>query len=168
MKINVGCGSRVKDGWVNCDLAHNPDAPREPDILCDARHIPLDDGVADEVMAIHLLEHFYVWEAYDALREWWRLLRPGGRLVLELPDLEKCCRNILNGVREKAPGQLGMWGLYGDPRLENPLMCHRWAWTPKSLKSALGEVGFVSVATERPQFHPAGKVLRDMRLVAVK
>ena len=37
MKINIGCGSRVMDGWFNCDIARDPNAPRDPEMLCDAK-----------------------------------------------------------------------------------------------------------------------------------
>lgn len=168
MRINVGCGSRVMEGWTNCDIEHNPKAPRAPDILCDVRNIPLDDGCADTLMAIHVFEHFYEWECADVLAEWRRLLKVGGLLILELPDLIKCCQNIIDGRSGKHPDQLGRWGLYGDPRDKNKYMCHPWAWAPQELMTFLGNNGFVSMRHLPTQFHGSGKAYRDMRIEAVK
>lgn len=166
MRLNVGAGSKRLEGYVGVDAV----ARAAADIVAPATAIPLDDGVAEEVMAIHLFEHFYRWECDAALLEWKRLLAPGGRLVLELPDLIKCCRNVLDGgvPGGKEPDQLTLWGLYGDPRQSDPFMAHRWGWTAPALAALLKQHGFVDIKEEAPQFHPAGKVNRDMRIVARK
>ena len=170
MKLNVCCGRRVLDGWTNVDVEASPQAPHPPEILADARHIPLSDECADELMVIHGFEHFYRWECDVVIVEWKRLLKTGGLLVLELPDLIKCCQNVLSGLMlgGKDPDQLGMWGLYGDPREENPYMVHRWDWTPKSLRTFLKQHGFVNIVDAETQWHPAGRRARDMRIEARK
>ena len=78
-KLNIGCGKRVLPGWVNIDINAHPKAKRTPDILCDARQIPLPDMCASVVMALHVIEHFYRWEVEEVLAEWRRLLSPGRR-----------------------------------------------------------------------------------------
>lgn len=170
MKINIGCGKRVYDGWVNCDIVRHPDAKRDPELICDGRNIPLDDSVADVVMAIHNFEHYYRWECDEVIQEWKRLLKPGGKLILELPDLLKCCQNVLDGIKKggKDPDQLGMWGLYGDPRTKDKYMMHPWGWSPKTLKAFLLEHGFKNIQHLPTQFHRAGRDHRDMRIEAVK
>jgi Methyltransferase domain len=169
VKLNVCCGGRILDGYTNVDVAPAPGAAK-PDILADARRIPLADGCASEVMCIHGFEHFYRWQVDPLLDEWKRLLCVGGMLILELPDLLKCCENILSGYTDagKHQDQAGMWGLYGDPRLQNPLMCHRWGWTPKTLRNVLEAHRFIDIQNQETRFHPAGRVRRDMRIVARK
>ena len=168
MKINVGCGARVLDGWFNCDAVRHPNAPRDPELLCLADNIPLDTECADELMAIHVFEHFYRWDCDKVINEWKRLLRPGGLLVLELPNIIKCCQNVLDRIHKggKELDQLGMWGLYGDPRLEDQYMVHRWAWSPNTLRVFLASHGFVKIVEKTTVFHPAGRMHRDMRLEA--
>jgi hypothetical protein len=169
LKINMGAGRHVLDGWVNVDIARSPAASRDPEIFADARRVPLSDGCAGLIMAIHLLEHFYLWEVDAVLTEWHRLLKRRGALVLEMPDILKCARNLLEGVEgERYPDQMGMWGIYGDPRERNPLMCHRWGWSPQTLHAKLAEHGFSRIAQETPQWHRAGQLVRDMRVVAEK
>ena len=94
-----------------------------------------------------------------ALAEWRRVLKPRGLLVLELPDLLKCCRAVLRFD----PPRLGLWGLFGDPNYENPLMCHRWGWSESELRGELITAGFSSVRFKEPKFH---KPCRDMRAEA--
>lgn len=164
IRLNLGCGRKVKDGWVNVDIVAHPRAPRPPELLCDLRAVPLPDNHAHEVMAVHVLEHFYRWEVPGVLAEWRRLLKPGGLLVLELPDLLKCARNLLDGKSDEQT----YFGLYGDPSHEDPYMCHRWGWYPETLRAALADAGFADIVEARPQFHPAGKDHRDMRMEARK
>lgn len=169
MRLNVCCGARILDGYTNIDIVQTGGA-KVPDILSDAKSVPLPDNCADEVMCIHGFEHFYRWECDLLVAEWLRLLKVGGQLILELPDLMKCCENIVQGhtFSGKHPEQSGMWGLYGDPRLESPFMTHRWGWTPKTLRSFLISKGFVEIQDQETKFHPAGRARRDMRIVARK
>lgn len=163
MRLNIGCGRMVLEGWANCDVQVSPRAPRPPEILCDARQVPLEDGSAEELMALHLIEHFYLWEVGAVLAEWRRLLRAGGKLILELPNLEAACRNLLQGAKD----QMSMWPLYGDPSHEDPYMCHRWGYTPATITQLLERNGFVRVRVLPPQTHGRRRN-RDMRVEAVK
>ena len=100
---------------------------------------------------------------------WFRLLKPGGILVLEMPDFMKCCRNIADGVRShKHPDQLGMWGVFGDPRSRDPFMMHKWAWWFDSLKPVVEAAGFIKIVEQETRFHGAGRGIRDFRLEAIK
>lgn len=169
IKINAGCGRHVLDGWINVDAQISPKAKRPPEHVCDLRQIPLPDGCAHEVMAIHVFEHFYYWEAQDVIAEWRRLLAKGGLLVLELPNLVKCCQNLLSGqmYEAKHPHQMSMWGIYGDPQGRDPFMHHKWGWTPHSLIEFLQSHGFKD-AQERPtKWHLVGQKHRDMRIEAI-
>jgi SAM-dependent methyltransferase len=81
LKLNLGCGYSRYPGWTGVDIS--PDA--EPQVLSDVRSLPFEDESADEVYASHVLEHF----SYDepVLEEWWRVLKPGGRITVIVPDL---------------------------------------------------------------------------------
>ncbi len=165
-KLNIGAGGRRIEGFTGVDVVKRPGA----DIIAPAHKIPLKAGTVDEIMAIHVWEHFYRWECDTVITEWKRLLKPGGRLVLEMPDLFKCCQNILSGRMEggKHPDQLGMWGCYGDPRTGDQWMAHRWGWAFATLQPFLAGHGFKDITEHPTQFHPAGREHRDFRLEAVR
>lgn len=166
MKLNIGCGNRRLSGYVGIDAVSRAAA----DIVAPAHQIPLEDGCADEILAVHVWEHFYRWECPDVIAEWRRLLKPSGRLVLELPDIRKACHNFLHNVRKpgKDPDQLTMWALYGDPTTRDPGMIHRWGWTPETLQDFLQQHGFKDMRYLPTQFHPTGRDVRDMRIEATK
>jgi predicted SAM-dependent methyltransferase len=174
VKINAGCGQRILNGYKNVDVVPSR-AGRQPDIVADLRKIPLPDSCAEEVMAIHVVEHFHPWEVPDLLKEWRRLLKPEGLLVLELPNLIKCCRNIITlyeggtvPMKVNHPDQYGMWGIFGDDSHKDPYMMHKYGWTPQTLSAELEKHGFGSIREMETVWHPVGRHYRDMRLEARK
>jgi predicted SAM-dependent methyltransferase len=85
--INIGCGAKGLDGWVNVDGA------RLPGVTCvyDARRdLPFPDGSARGIFSEHFLEHVdYYEEAPRLLAECMRVLEPGGVLRIVVPDAEE-------------------------------------------------------------------------------
>ena len=157
MRLNLGCGKKKMEGFVNIDL--HPDA----DVVHDIRDLSMyEDETAELIVALHVIEHFYCWEVQDILKEWLRVLKPGCCLLLAAPHLEKCLANILHP--NKIP-RMGMYGLFGDPGHADPLMMHKWAYTPKTLAFSLSEAGFenISEVQDFNSTHP-----RDFRLVGLK
>ncbi len=169
-RLNLGCGDKILDGYVNVDVVAAR-AGKAPDVMCDLRRLePFADDSVDEVLAVHVVEHFWRWEVLDVLREWVRVLRPGGRMVLECPNLLTACEELLRNP-QAASGtgievQRTMWVLYGDPEWRDPLMTHRWNYTPQSLSALMAEAGLVNVRQEPAQFKL--REPRDMRVVGEK
>jgi glycosyltransferase involved in cell wall biosynthesis len=169
-KLNLGCGDKILPDYLNVDVVANR-AGHAPDLMCDLRHLAcFPDGSADEILAVHVIEHFWRWEVRAVLKEWLRLLKPGAPLILECPNLESACQTFLSNPREAfqedARGQQSMWVFYGDPAWQDPYMIHRWGYTVQSLIDLLGEVGFVDARQEPAQFKL--REPRDMRVVARK
>lgn len=155
VKLNLGAGGKRIEGFLSVDIAGDPDI--KANIVC----LPFDDESVDEIMAVHVFEHLYRWDAPAALTEWLRVLKSGARLILEMPDIVKCCKAVIDG----APDRMGMWGLYGDPHYKEPYMVHRWGWSQTEIIAELKKAGFRKIKVCTPQFH---KKDRDMRLEARK
>jgi glycosyltransferase involved in cell wall biosynthesis len=170
IKLNLGCGDKILAGYVNVDVAPSR-AGKQPDVLCDLRKLePFASGTIEEVLAVHVVEHFWRWEVVDILKEWARVLQSGGRMVLECPNLLTACeeflRNSESGSGPGPEGQRTMWVFYGDPAWKDPLMCHRWNYTPQSLGAVMAEAGLVNIRQEPAQFKL--REPRDMRMVGQK
>ena len=59
-----------------------------------------------------------------------------------------------------------MWVFYGDPAWKDPLMIHRWGYTPESLMDLLRSTGLTEVRQEAAQFKL--REPRDMRIIGRK
>ena len=157
MKLNLGCGNHPLEGYTNVDLN-----PAWADVVTDIRDLSVfDDNIADEVVASHVIEHFFHWEVQTLLAEWKRVLKPGGIIYVECPNIKNCALMLLHG---EFHDRVTMWGLYGDPGHKDPLMCHKWGYTPQTLAHELKTAGFENLGTA-----PTAKVhWRDMRMVGSK
>ena len=170
MKLNLGCGDKILEGYVNVDVVDER-AGAVPDINCDISDLSVfEDNCAEEILAVHVVEHFWRWEVVDVLKEWVRVLKPGGKMILECPNLISACEAVLNNPEQASQpgpeGQRSMWVLYGDPRWKDPLMTHRWAYTPSSLAQIMYEAGLRTLMQEPAQFKL--REPRDMRITGLK
>jgi ubiquinone/menaquinone biosynthesis C-methylase UbiE len=79
-KLNIGCGSDIRKGWVNLDSAKLPGV----DVVHDINILPLPfaDNEFDEILCQDILEHV---EYIPVLREIWRMLRSGGFVTIRVP-----------------------------------------------------------------------------------
>lgn len=153
------------------DAVQHPKASRPVDLLHSFRFdgeilvnkLPVDDNSASEVHSYHFIEHVYAWEAPAVIREFRRVLKPGGKMVLELPNLELACKHLL----KRTGDQYSMWPLYGDPSTRDVYMCHRWGYTPESMMALLKNCRMMEIKHLFPQTHGARKN-RDMRFECVK
>lgn len=80
LRLNLGCGTKRIIGWVNIDLYGDPDLR----VDLERDRLPYPDGSVDEILASHVLEHLQDW--WSLFLECARVLRPGGKLVVRVPD----------------------------------------------------------------------------------
>lgn len=158
--LNLGCGKVKWDGWINVDFEN-------ADICTDLRTLPFDDNYADAIAAIHVLEHFYVWDVPKLLQEWKRVLKDDGKLILELPCMDKVIKYMMDCVVNDEPMLEGFtwFAFWGDPRHESIEMTHKWGYSISSIIDLLENNGFKNVRIEKPNYHFPQ---RDMRVTCTK
>lgn len=166
MKLHLGCGGKILDGYVNVDAVGRAGA--QPDVVADIRDLPYEDAVADEILSVHVIEHFHPHDAPPLLTEWTRVLKPGGRMVIECPNLLAAAAMLLAAdAAGTAPDeQMTLWAFFSSPNeSRDPYQVHRWGYTPSTLSALMQRVGLVGIRREKPHFKFPK---RDMRIVGVK
>ncbi len=140
MRIHVGCGPIYKKGYVNIDVFDSTVADR----IMSAYHLEFPDDSASLVECMHTLEHLGAAKSIYALAEFFRVLKPGGVLLLETPDIEATFANFLkNGEKQR---KLLMNWIYG---LDSPGMGHRYCFPRELLSRMLKETGFKDIQLKR-------------------
>ena len=79
LKLNIGAGGIHIDGFTPIDIKDG----------INADSLPYGNETVDEVYASHVLEHFPYERTIDVLREWARVLKPGGKMWIGVPDIDK-------------------------------------------------------------------------------
>jgi ubiquinone/menaquinone biosynthesis C-methylase UbiE len=166
VRLNLGCGKKLLPGYTNVDMPANWSGKR-PDVECDLRKLPFKAAYADEVLAVHVIEHFHRWETTKLLREWVRVLKPGGLMVIECPCLDKVTMHMIAAATGRAlyNSRLTMMALYGDPSYRDESMMHKWCFSESELIELLQDAGLTAVFSKPPQWHVPR---RDMRIEGLK
>jgi len=154
VKLNVGCGTDYKKGWVNID--NNSDNNiEELDLNWDLRNrLPFDEESVDFIFNEHLLEHLTVKETLTVLKDFMRVLRPGGVLRIAMPDLEKVIDDYLKNDFKNNPTVKSFGLEFVKTRAELINMSfrwwgHKWLYDWEELERRLKEAGFRKIKRAR-------------------
>jgi len=170
--VQYGCGWSAPSGWRNFDASptlrferlplvgslYTRNASRFPenvkygDIV---KGLPVPDKSCSGIYCSHVLEHLSLEDFRTAIRNTYRLIKPGGIFRLVLPDLEyhvnKYLRDskddsALTFLRETSLGRerrpRGVKSFFLDWMGNSQ---HLWMWDFKSLNTELERIGFVSI-----------------------
>ena len=138
IKINMGCGKRNfgKD-WIHIDGGNYSHLDSH-----DITKIPYGDNSVDLIYASHVLEYFNREEAIAILKEWKRVLKPGGMLRLAVPNF-KIIAELYISQGYDLESFLGP--LYGEMNMRNSTIYHTTCYDYKSLKNLLISIEFCDV-----------------------
>lgn len=92
-KLNIGCGNRIIDGWINIDIFFDNLMVIKDDV---SKLKTIEDGSVDIIYASHVLEHFGRHETEEILKTWHHKLKPGGLLRIAVPDFEAVCKRYVS------------------------------------------------------------------------
>ncbi len=143
IKLHLGCGNIYKVGYINIDR-YNKEIP---DVLCDVEDLPFESNSVDRIEAYHLIEHFDYVHCKYVLSEWFRVLKPGGFLILETPDLERSFKKFL---KNKDDREKTLRWIYG---IDSPGMQHKTGFTFDLLKNTLKEIGYEKISKKKAKTH---------------
>lgn len=142
-RLNLGCGDDIKEGYINIDLYND-----KAELQCDIAKLPFGDNKVDEVLVSHVLEHYHFHDGEAALKEWYRVLKPGGKIKIEVPDFYHLCKEFTKWVEEGQPYHELYGYFFSDPW--NPGHQHLFMYTEGTLKWRMEGVGFKNIVRLDP------------------
>lgn len=175
IKLNLGSGGRPLPGWINIDNYdyEKRDTSRSGaiyDIKADIRELQMPAASVDVILLVHVLEHFVRWDAIKMMRDYYEKLKPGGALIVEMPDFDKCIEWYLRGRDAPhmntpiGPRNMGLTQFYGNQWDELDYETHRYVWTLSEFLSVVRDIGFnITRADHDAVFHQPG---RDFFVIA--
>ncbi|WP_295667810.1 methyltransferase domain-containing protein [uncultured Mucilaginibacter sp.] len=172
--VQYGCGFSAPDEWVNYDASPTLRFERLPilgklytrnkqrfpanvkygDIV---KGLPEQMDSCDAVYCSHILEHLSYGDFLTALKNTYKILKPGGTFRGVVPDLKAAVQDYISGYDtteapanelmrdtmlgvENRPKSLSsnIKGMYGNSK-------HLWMWDYKSLEYELKKAGFINI-----------------------
>ena len=142
LKLNLGCGLDKRPGYINIDVREEV----KPDLVWDLHYVPLPfpDNSVEEVIAKDVIEHVS-WRRVEALlKDIHRILKPGGRLYVQVPDLEAIAKKVILSPDFKYGDLEGFkaisYWVYGAQDYRDNY--HKAGFTIPTLKRLLESIGF--------------------------
>jgi SAM-dependent methyltransferase len=171
--VNLGSGPKGA-AWLPAmfadwrELRVDVDAVVAPDILADMTDLSaIESGSVDAAWSAHGIEHLYLFEVTQAVREVYRILADDGFFCLIVPDLQAIAEYIatdrLHEVVYESPAGpvIAHDMLYGfGPSLAQgrSSMAHKCGFTPTLLLQKLQESRFAEIVLRRRANHELAAV----------
>lgn len=161
-QLEIGPGKTRLPGFETLDVVPG----RQVDHVADARRLPFPPATFDLVYASHVIEHVPWYETDDLVREWARVLKPGGALEVWTVNALFVAEALVHFEKTGAwtgphlgPGSWKDAWIQGDPVkwCNGRLFCyaksgkaadpfwHHALFTPRSLRAAFVRAGLTLV-----------------------
>lgn len=143
VKVNLGSGGALLEGFINVDnfVEVGSGSFRKADI----RELPFERDSVDYILCNNVLEHLPMSDVPMVLYEIRRVLRPGGRAVLIVPDFRWLAKMWLEMEQERFHALAWKWlaeEVYGNQIHEGEY--HRTPFSPGYFNYVLQMVGFLN------------------------
>jgi len=150
MKLNLGGGNQKIPGFINVDRLNGQEAYPLPAYA---------DGSVDEIRASHILEHFGHREVPEVLKEWVRVLKPGGVLKIAVPDFDY----LVQHRHDELPLESYLMGGQSD---QNDY--HKSIFSERKLRDLMRYVGLTDVTRWQSELQDCASLPVSLNLQGVK
>jgi ubiquinone/menaquinone biosynthesis C-methylase UbiE len=142
IRLNIGCDNDVRLSnneiiWINIDQFNF----KHPCVkFMDARKLDFPDDYFDEICARDVLEHISWRETDSTLQEWYRVLKPNGKIYIQAINLKGWAEAIL---KNKCSFHHAMDGIYAHQ--DNPGNFHKAGFCKDDIQERMEKIGFKNI-----------------------
>ena len=144
-RLNLGSGQNPLKGWINVDLYSDVSGT----VKMDVRQLEYPDNYADEILAHMIIEHLPKKDVLPSLKEWNRVLKPDGKIIIATIDLDGLCRDWLDKEKtveiegRETDYTYNLRGFYGHQSDEGQF--HHIGFDFPFLHKLMTEAGFIKI-----------------------
>jgi GT2 family glycosyltransferase len=169
IKLNLGCGGyELPDSMSDAIIGGSriikymgvDKYDSRASIIMDVENLKFPENSVEEMIASHVFEHLNPYKIKDILKNWFYVLKPGGKLIMEMPNIEEICKLFITASKDERYGLLNcIYGSVNTTENSGNLLDitspHLFGWYPEILYDHLGTAGFVNIIFEDQKFiHP--------------
>lgn len=144
IRLNLGAGGINYDNYLSVDLYD-----KRSHIIMDITKLDFEDNSISEILASHVFEHLNPYHIQQILSDWFKAIKPGGKLIMEMPNIEELCRRFGTaskseryGILNAIYGSVNTTDKGGQDEITSP---HLFGWWPEALWDFLTLTGFINV-----------------------
>lgn len=135
-KLNVGCGRRIVEGWVNLDWQATPGVDIVADLNeCGRTPLPLADDSIGEFLLSHVMEH--IPNVLPMMQELHRVARDGARMEIRVPH--GASDDAFEDPTHVRPLFPGSFGYFSQPYYWRADYGYRGDWVTERVELTLGQ-----------------------------
>jgi len=148
-KLNLGCGNEYKIDYINVDI--------RDDVLVDLQWdlenfpYPWTDNFIDEIFISHTIEHIPYQKQDKMMREFFRILKSEGKLIIICPDIQYLFEHYVYGDGSSGefehPHFMLEHFIFGGQDYEHNF--HKAGYTPTTMRIRLERAGFKNIKIEK-------------------
>ena len=150
IKLHIGCGNIKKEEYINIDVRETSVTDR----VCDVSNLDYEKESVDLIEGYHIFEHLH---PIKALINWHKILKPGGKVIMEMPDVEEVIKQEY--VKKKHSFKSLLCHIYGAIETFDANL-HKYGYSKETIREWFEKYGFcvnlVSCGTKtkrRPNSH---------------
>jgi len=169
MKLNLGSGEHLRSDFINFDCIKIKKDGRNTTVVGKMQNIEkiFKPDIFTTIIAFHSLEHINHLEVLTTLKGCFAILKSGGNLIVEGPDIVGAYEHYVIG-NKSVEGYI--YCIFGEDFISQKKYGDSWGhksgWTGTLMAKAMEDTGFKIKHIGKGLSH--GMVLRDFRVEGIK
>jgi len=160
LKLNLGCGKNIYDGWINIDIYDDPKIYKH-DLT---KPFNFENNSINLIYSEHFLEHLDEVDGLNLLKNIYKILKINGTLRISIPCLDKILYTYNNWEKEKlkhnyflkfySKEQFLNFAFFGENSAEHKIKFinfnstndgHKYLYSKKDIFQKLKMIGFLNI-----------------------